>query len=86
MRPSAPPILNLERLPRPDLEALAAFKLWVEMGIDLTECDPAIGAAELEWILAFLKHGGPHIALAPLDGAALSHARRHRASADPLAA
>jgi hypothetical protein len=69
--------LDLDRLPRVDLEALAAFKLWAEMRIDPGECRGAIVAADQEWLLAFLKHSGLHIAMAPLDGALLSLARSH---------
>lgn len=79
MKPSSRPALNLERLSRTDLEALAAFKLWEEMSIDLRECNGAIETADHEWLLAFVKHGGEHIAMTPLDAHALLEARRHAA-------
>jgi hypothetical protein len=69
--------LNLERLTRTDLEALAAFKLFEEIGIGIHECREAVRSADGGWLLAFLRHGGDRIASARLDGRLLSRARAH---------
>ena len=47
------------------------------MRIDARESSPAIRAADQNWLVAFLKHGGDRIALTPLDTAILRRARHH---------
>lgn len=67
--------LDLDRLSRADLEALASYKLWEEMRIGARDSKAAIAAADRQWLTAFLKLSGERIAHAAFDGALLVEAR-----------
>lgn len=69
--------LDLRRLSRPDLEALAALKLWEEVHVCAREARAALGAASAAWLTVFLEQGAPCIGETPLDERVLARARAY---------
>lgn len=68
--------LDLRRLQRPDLEALASLKLWEELGVSVRDAIPLLTDVSASWLSTFLENGAPCIGSMILDARTLVRARK----------